>query len=218
MTKSQQLSGLLSFLLLIGTPLTTLAADTTQTEDKKEATSKTSFTISGGSLSVDSSTGFSFDPKKVEDIIKGTTTLNLSPETKNSTLTIKDYRGTHEGWSLSVAMSKLTIKDGNGNDIQAIRNQPTLTITPSLSTHDSQALLDPKTPIILKTPTADKEGFGVQQKVLNAEKGTGEGNTQLNFTDTKITIQKQYDISKGDYSADLQWTLVNGTPELRAAL
>jgi len=201
MTKSQQLGGLLSFLLLIGTPLTTLAANNTQSDDKKEATSKTGFTLSGGDLSLNSQNEFHFFEKSVENIIKGTTTLNISSA---PSLTIQDYRGTHEGWTLSVAMSNLTTpdsKDSNGHD-RAI-TKPTLKIKPPVLTADSQKLNVEKNISLTDSRTP--------QAVLYAPKDSGEGNTQLKFTDAEITIPKQYDISKGNYTADLQWTLAKAT-------
>lgn len=212
MTKSQQLSGLLSFLLLIGTPLTTLAADASAKQDDQKK-STTSLTLEDGGLTLSNQAGFSFGSKSIAEIIKGATTLKLSSETP---LTIQDYHGTHEGWTLSVAMSKLTTTDGKKTIAQ-----PTLTIIPTISTKDSQRLNDPSKTVVLP-PIANNEGnaehFGTQKTVLHAAENSGEGDTQLRFTDTTITIPKQYDISKGNYSADLQWTLVTGTPELRAAL
>lgn len=191
MQKSQQLSGLLSFLLLIGTPLTTLAADIQKPDNPEPQKSTTDFKIVGDGLHLVSFSDFNFQQKgSVNKIINGDEILSTNTD---HTLTIQDYRGTHEGWNLSVSMSPLTTKDHD----RTIK-QPTLTINPTLSTADSQKLAPNKN--IRLTPTTT-------QMVLNAAENSGEGNTQLSFADTTITIPKQYDISAGTYTADLQWTL-----------
>ncbi|MFC6200380.1 WxL domain-containing protein [Lactiplantibacillus nangangensis] len=190
MTKSQQLSGLLSFLLLIGTPLTTLAADTSDKPiDPQKST--TGFEIIGSNLQFSSFSDFKFESDKAENIINHEVTLHSID--KEHTLAIQDYRGTHEGWTLSATMSNVTEKD-SGRTIK----QPTLTLNPTLSTADSQKLAPNKN--IRLTPTTT-------QPVLNVAENSGEGNTQLSFTNTTITIPKQYDISAGTYTADLKWTL-----------
>lgn len=179
--KKNQLITVLSVLgisFALGLSTTSVHADSTGTSSVGE------FTVSAGSLSIDSVPDFNFGSTSVKDLTTGTT-LNYQSGSNNK-LTVSDYRGaSNPEWTLEASLSNFT--DGKSSNVAGSINLAT----------DTKA-----------AGTISKTGSKVWDDVDAATKGAGAASATVS-TDTKLVTEANSAVDGGTYTSTITWTMTN---------
>lgn len=178
--KKNQLITVLSVLgisFALGLSTTSVHADSNRTSSVGE------FTVSAGSLSIDSVPDFNFGSTSVKDLTTGTT-LNYQSGSNNK-LTVSDYRGTsNRQWTLEASLSDFT--NGNSKVAGSI----------NLATDTKAA------------GTINGAASEVWNNVDAATNGTGAASATVS-TDTKLVTEANSAVDGGTYTSDITWIMTN---------
>lgn len=177
-----------------------------------EAMSNAEFTVTPGPLSLNQVPNIVFGSVSVKDVASADTSAPLSTGTptggtgydgnNNGTLNVTDYRGDHDGWSLTVGMSPFT------SGANSITNAQ-LTLDETAGTLDNTATAAPMS-LTLPQSAVTNDWISSPKTLWTAAADSGEGsNSATTAASSKLTITKQPDVSAGTYNATLYWALQN---------
>lgn len=177
-----------------------------------QAMSNAEFTITPGPLSLNQVPNIVFGSVSVKDVSSANTNIPISTGAptggtgfdgnNNGALNITDYRGNHDGWSLTVGMSPFTSGANNITEAQ-------LTLDETAGTLDNSATAAPLS-LTLPQSTVTNGWISSPKTLWNAAAKSGEGsNSATTAASSKLTITKQPDVSAGTYNATLYWALQN---------
>lgn len=150
-------------------------------------------TFTGGTLSMSvDTTNLAFGSNEI-------TSSNATLATSTTpTVTVSDLRGTSAGWTLTVAQGQQfnTAADGTGSALTNAALTVAGTESDSAVTNGSTTL----TPGTTSTP-------GAAGAVASAKNGTGNGDSTVKFTDSKLAVPGTTTKLATGYTTTLTWNL-----------
>lgn len=167
---------------LLGATTVVANADTTGS-----STGAVTFTEGTLSMSVDANTNLTFGSNA---ITSSNATLDA---TATPTVTVSDLRGTSAGWTLTVAQGQQfnTATDGTGS---------ALTVA---GTESDSAVTNGSTTLVPGTT----ETAGAAGTVASAKNGTGNGDSTVTFSDSKLVVPGATTKLATGYTTTLTWNL-----------
>lgn len=173
-------------------------------EDSTNANSVAQLNITAGALYLTAVPNLNFDSMSVKNLIEGPKTLGLTTGdvdpnengydgNDDGEITVKDYRGTNAGWSLTAELGEFSQQAG------ATLTASSLTLDGALTNNGSNVSLMNSN---IASGTASLLSF-----VANS----GSGETTGKVASASLNFEKKANPVEGKYTAQIVWTL-NATP------